>query len=99
MTLAVLILAAALAADPECSETFFVPPDSLSVAWVSPVGERVRARTWIEVVQTSALRDWLRAYPTATLGRTLQLLGRRKKPEDPRRLYKVTVFEARVIDL
>ncbi len=99
MTLVALMLTAALAAEPECSEAFFPPDEGLSVAWLSPVGQRVRARTWIEVVATGALRDWLRADPSATLGRTLQLLGRRKKPEDPRRLYKVTVFEARVPDL
>lgn len=94
-----LLLTAALAQDPVCDESFEVPPDVLSVAWITPVRRGARANTWMEVVRTSDLRDWLRDHPEADLGRTLQHLGLRKKGTPPRRLYKITLFEARAADL
>ena len=68
------------------------PGEALSVAWVSPLRSHAGANEWLVVVPTAELR----AYATggATVGRTLQRLGLRKRPTDPHRRYKVVVFDA-----
>ncbi len=99
MALVWLLLTMALADGPVCEEGFEVPPDVFSVAWITPARRGARAGTWMEVVRTSDLRDWLREHPEADLGRALQHLGLRKRDTKPRRLYKVTLFEARAADL
>jgi len=93
-----LLGALALSQEP-CDPTFDTPAATTSVAWVSPVRRRARGGKWLWVVRTSELRDWLTREPEAGVGRTLQWLGMRKKATDPRRRYKVTIFEARAVDL
>ena len=67
------------------------PDEALSVAWVSPLRSRARADEWLVVVPTADLREY--AQGAGSVGRTLQRLGLRKRPADPRRLYKVVVFD------
>lgn len=71
------------------------PPTAFQVAWISPVRDSVRGRTWIEVVRVADLRVLVRQYagnPT----RVLQALGRVGKRGGgwftPER-WKVTVFD------
>lgn len=65
--------------------------DSISVAWVSPVRDRAAAGTWLWVVPTQKLRAFAADHPD---GRVLQWLGLRKKDKEPRRRWKVVVFDA-----
>ncbi|MBN2800357.1 MAG: hypothetical protein JXX28_14550 [Deltaproteobacteria bacterium] len=92
-----LLMSLALGAEP-CSAT--LPPvqgSTVSVAWITPVREGVlRGGAWLEVVPTAHLREWLGDHPDADVGRTLQLLGMRRRDTPPSRLYKITVFEAPV---
>jgi hypothetical protein len=67
-------------------------PETLSVAWVSPLGRR--ARGWIRVTRTSDV-----VALGTDLGRTLQGIGLRKRPASPSRRYKVTVFDVAAGDL
>jgi hypothetical protein len=86
-------------ATPEvCGEALGAPAEVVSVAWVSPVGRRVGGRAWLEVVPTGELRRWMSA-EDPTIGRLLQRMGQRKTERDPRRRFKVTVFEVRAADL
>ena len=83
MWLAAMVGAAlASSCDPEALSP---PPETLSVAWVSPLPRR--AHGWLEVVRT---RDAARQ---GDVGRMLQALGRRRKDTAPRRRYKVVVFD------
>lgn len=89
-----LLLSLALAADPAPCATDLDPlPVSFSVAWVTPVSERARSGTWLEVVRTEVLRAWLRDHPQADLARTLQVLALHRRDTPPRRTWRVTLFE------
>lgn len=83
-------------AKPSCEASFTpIVGETISVAWITPVRERVlRGGAWLEVVPTAELQRWLGEHPQAGVGRTLQFLGHQRKEEDPAGLYKVTVFEA-----
>ncbi|MCA9493463.1 MAG: hypothetical protein KC621_26210 [Myxococcales bacterium] len=65
-------------------------PESLSVAWVSPLGRRSGGR-WLWVEPTKELRELAAA--SGSVGRTLQALGLRKRDTDPHRRWKVVVFD------
>ena len=65
-------------------------PETLSVAWVSPLGRRSGGR-WLWVEPTAELRTLARA--SATEGRLLQALGLRNRNTDPHRRWKVVVFD------
>jgi hypothetical protein len=89
-------VAAALAGD--CTDDLAAPPPSLSVAWISPVGRRVSSRGYLSVVPAGELRRWV-AEERPGLGRVLQHLGERKRARDPRRRYKITIFDVSAADL
>lgn len=90
---------AALAGElPACEVSLRPPTEAVSVAWVSPLGQRVGRRGWLEVVRTADLRRALEAQ-SGGVGRMLQLLGVRRKARDPARPWKVTVFDVHGVDL
>jgi hypothetical protein len=68
------------------------PKQTLSVAWVSPVGRRVGASKWLHVVSNRDLATLVRG-EKAGVGRMLQSLGLRRRASDPKRRFKVVVFE------
>lgn len=88
------LLAFALAGDepPAACPSLEPVHGRVSVAWVSPMSQTVGADTLLPVVRTSALRAWLAA-EKPTVGRMLQGLGMRRRYTDPKRPYKVTIFE------
>lgn len=68
--------------------------DAFSVAWVAPLHRR--ARGWLSVVPTAELA----AAPTAgSVARTLQLLGQRSSSKEPKRRYKIVIFDVAATDL
>jgi hypothetical protein len=87
--------AVALGADgPQCSlDALQDPPESLSVAWVSPVGKRARNAAWLYVVPTRELRAFSEGEGKGDPARTLQWLGLRKSAKPPHRTYKVVIFD------
>ena len=52
----------------------------------------IRKRLVFDVVPTSDLRDWT-AHNGRAVGPMLQAVGARKKADDPKRPWKVTIFE------
>lgn len=87
-------LALAMASDEEVScsvEALPVPPQTLSVAWVSRLRHRAGAKTWLSVVSTTDLRALIEG--DRSLARLLQRLGLRRSDREPRRRYKVVVFD------
>ena len=87
-----IFAAAALAAEPACTQDLAAAPDRLSVAWVSPLGARVGANGWLTVVSTTSLRQFVAAERPG-VGRLLQHLGERRRATDPHRRYKITIFD------
>ena len=77
---------------PTCAADLVAPPESFSVAWISPVGQTVRAGKALPVVPTKALRGWVRR-DQPSLARFLQRVGVRRSAKPPRRAYKVVVFD------
>ena len=75
----------------ECAE-LSQPRDTLAVAWVSPVRRQVVASAWLEVVSNRDLTA-LVTREKAGVGRILQALGMRRRSGDPKRRYKIVVFE------
>ncbi|TNE86855.1 MAG: hypothetical protein EP330_19795 [Deltaproteobacteria bacterium] len=67
------------------------PPsgDSLAVAWVSKVNRTVGAKTYIDVVPATAIRQ----QDFRTVGELVHGLGLQKKKTAPKKPYKVTIFE------
>lgn len=67
------------------------PPsgETVAVAWVSPVGKRVRARSFVDVIPATNLRQ----EDFQTVGELVHGLGLRRHKTTPRRPYKVTIFE------
>lgn len=90
--IAALWLGVALAADPPACESISPPPDDLAVIWVSPTRQRVRGGEWLPVVPASEFRAFARE-EKPKVGRALQALGMRKKATDPKKPYKITLFE------
>jgi hypothetical protein len=60
--------------------------------------QRASARRWLTVIPTVDLQAWI-AQEDADLARLLQGLGLRRRSTPPTRAWKVTIFEADVIDL
>jgi hypothetical protein len=83
----------ALAQEP-CEAQLTAPPPALSVAWISPLRKRTSNARWLVVVPTRDLAAWLRAHPDATTGDLLRYVGERRRPKEPHRQYKVTIFDA-----
>lgn len=72
-------------------------PDALQVAWISPVQERVRAASTIEVVRVADLRRLLQEKGVTPI-RLLQAMGivsARGKGRAAEKTYKVTIFDVR----
>jgi len=87
-----LALHLALAQEP-CEATLAPPPPNLSVAWISPLRKRTGSARWLEVIPTRTLAAWLREHPEATTGDLLRHAGARRRPREPHRRYKVTIFD------
>ncbi len=83
----------------ECDAALTTPPESMSVVWVSPLRAKVGSKGWLDVVGTRELREWVSAESGGSVGRLLQYLGLRRSDRDPRRRYKVTIFDATSSDL
>jgi len=92
--------AAARADDLSACQVLADVPDSLQVAWVSPLGKRVGASTSLEVVRVGALRQAARE--TGDVGRLLQVLGIvGRKPSEERvdRGWQVVIFDVHASSL
>jgi len=68
------------------------PKETLSVAWVSPVRRQVLASKWLRVTPNRDLSSLVRNQK-AGVGRMLQAIDMRRRSKDPRRRFKVVVFE------
>jgi hypothetical protein len=92
--------AVALAKAPDACATAEQPEagGSMSVAWVSPLGKRAGRNRYLPVVPSAELRRWVTSEPTS-VARLLQKVGARKSDREPRRRYKVVVFDAHTDDL
>jgi len=87
------LLATLASASEPCAQTPDPPPPHLSVAWISPLGRHTRANKLVDVVSTRALTTWASEHPKATPGDLLRLVDQRDKKKEPRRRYKVVIFE------
>jgi hypothetical protein len=70
-------------------------PETLQVAWISPLNQTVRGSGYIEVVRVRDLRSWIRAN-SAEPTRTLQVLGMLDRDVSTREAaqdYKITIFD------
>ena len=98
-----LILGLALAQQPAdvpaCDGPWPELDEALSVAWISPLRKTVRGGTWLTLVPTTELRSWAQTEGGGSVGRMLQHLGMRKRGTEPRRRYKVVVFDVRAENL
>jgi hypothetical protein len=68
------------------------PKQTLSVAWVSRSARQVGASKWLRVVANRDLAGLVRD-EKAGVGRMLQALDLRRRESDPKRRFKVVVFE------
>jgi hypothetical protein len=96
MALGLMWAGLAHAARPACTvEGLSSPkPDAIQpVVWVSPLRKTVGNGRSIRVVPMAELRAAAQD-GRFSVGRMLQILGIRKKARNPRRAWKVTVFEA-----
>lgn len=93
LLLASWLFSSALAADPPtCDPVGELPSGSMSVAWISPAAAHVGLGGTLTVVPARALRDWLDDHGSS-LARLLQGLGLRKRDDEPKKAWKVTVFD------
>jgi hypothetical protein len=93
LLLAPWLLSAALADDtPTCDAVGPVPPGAMSVAWISPAGAHVGLSGKLTVVPTRALRAWLEDHG-ASLARLLQGMGLRRRDDEPKKAWKITIFD------
>ena len=69
-------------------------PEGVQVAWISPVGRRVRAGATIEVVRVTELRKWVRDHG-ADSARLVQAVGMapRRGGRRAQKDYKVVIFD------
>ena len=87
-------LGLALAGEPgDCSTSLRTPPDNVSVAWISPLGAQARGKQWLVVAPTAELRSWQKAHRSAGTGELLQALGLRKRAVDPKKPWKIVIFD------
>lgn len=86
---------------PRCAagdlDSLSTPPERLAVAWVGPW--RRQPRGWLKVVPARELAGWVAEQDPAWAGRTLQRLGLRKRNKEPRRRFKVVIFDIDRADL
>jgi hypothetical protein len=75
------------------------PPDAMSVAWVSRLGDRARNTEWLYVVPTADLRAFVAGDGKGDLVRTLQWLGLRRSDKPPTGRYKVVIFDTAPAEL
>ncbi|MEE2752003.1 MAG: hypothetical protein VX519_11285 [Myxococcota bacterium] len=89
-----LALASAMAA-PACEAVDSVS-ENIQVAWISPVRQRVSSDRYMEVVQLSDLRSWIKknGKDQARLLQTLGLVGKRAGWRAEME-WKVTIFDVR----
>lgn len=71
----------------------------MSVAWVSPLRKRVGGKKELVVFPTREVTAWLAEHPGTTTGQLLRHLGLRDRKKEPRRPWKVTVFEVDTAEL
>lgn len=76
-----------------CDTSFAAPEDVSALAWISPLRRTVGKNRRVRVVPVSALRKAAKK-GKLTPGRVLQIVGERKRARNPRRPWKVTVFQA-----
>jgi len=76
-----------------CDEVRDVP-EEFQVAWISPVRQRARRTTTLEVVRVADLREWIQAHSNDGT-RVLRALGMLDQDERMRRDYKITIFDVR----
>ncbi|MEZ4241418.1 MAG: hypothetical protein R3F59_35760 [Myxococcota bacterium] len=69
------------------------PGAQLSVAWISPLGKRVRGKAWLYVVPTTELRAFAAGEGKGDVVRLLQWAGVRRSARPPHRRFKVVVFD------
>jgi hypothetical protein len=86
-----LLLSLGLAQE-TCAQLDPLDRERLSVAWVSPAGQQVFHHSWLTVVPTTELQDWVAGHGNSVT-RMLQGLGLRKSFKPPARRWKVTIFE------
>ena len=100
MSLWWLWLALAFAEEPSCAEVALPDaPEAMSVAWVSPVAKRVGRNGTVQVVSTAALRSWVAREGEGSIARMLQQLGLRSRAAEPKKRWKVVVFDVVSQDL
>jgi len=89
-----IVLASALAA-PTCDSVGAVS-EKVQVAWISPVRQRVSSDRYLEVVQLSELRSWIKKNGSdqARLLQALGLVGRRAGWRSEIE-WKVAIFDVR----
>lgn len=88
----VLLVSTALAQT--CNLDRLPEPDShLSVAWIAPRSRRVTNRSWLTVMPTVDLLAFVEI-EEPTVGRLLEFVGQRRGGrKEPRRQYKVVIFD------
>lgn len=88
-----LLIWAAWAEEPACGSLKALP-ETLQVAWVSPLQRRAGAATSIPVVRTSDLRGLVQARKRdmASVLQALGLIGRKGKVK---KRYKITLFDVK----
>ena len=90
----IALLLAALAFGQECSLDLPTVRSDTSMAWVSRTGDHARGGEYLWVTPTGELSAWIGRQDRATLGGLLRHLGLRRRKSEPKRHYKVVVFDA-----
>lgn len=88
------MLLLALGTAQECATDLPAITTDASVVWVSRNGKRARGNEVLAVTPTSEVRRWIASQDRATIGGLLRHLGLRKRKKEPRRRFKVVVFDA-----
>jgi hypothetical protein len=88
-----LLLTAFVSAQ-ECAAEPPSIPSNTSVVWVSRNGKRAGNNQYLWVTPTSEVTRWIGSQNRATVGGLLRHLGLRRRMSEPRRRYKVVVFDA-----
>ncbi len=96
--LMLVLSAVAFGSETGCELPELAVDGRVSVAWVSRLRDRTGASGWLWVVPTSELRASL-GEGSSSVGKMLYELGLRRRATEPRRRWKVTVFDVRAGDL
>ncbi len=94
--IAILLTVVSVAFGQSCGEPKSVP-ETLQVAWISPVSKSVGMDSWIETVRVADLRAWVREHGTDQV-RLLKGMGMVRKKGGKyaaKRAYKITVFDVK----